>query len=304
MQPEEVPDVASLDAATIAEWIAEDPAITRRAYKCGQSVLHSACMCGRADLASVLLQGGADPNLVDECGLAPLHYAMRELACSPAGRELLTMLVKHGADPNASHDPILHTAVALGYSRDDIEFLLSIGCDINQLDGDDCPPWYMAVLDYRLDGSHPPYRIEQLRFLLALGADPDIRNWHDCCLDEELSADQLEELSRDIGKARARLQGMGSESPIADRRRLPDTPGGRFVLGALALPIAGAAVWAYTLTFDYAPLVTSFIKDIVVAVMRAAIFMCFSVSVLSLVWAACTPRWLRARLERDSRRAA
>lgn len=45
----------------------------------------------------MLLEGGADPNPVDEDRDTPLHYA-----CSSGNVEIITMLLTKGADPTAA----------------------------------------------------------------------------------------------------------------------------------------------------------------------------------------------------------
>lgn len=45
----------------------------------------------------MLLEGGADPNSVDEDRDTPLHYA-----CSSGNVEIITMLLAKGADPTAA----------------------------------------------------------------------------------------------------------------------------------------------------------------------------------------------------------
>lgn len=48
-------------------------------------------------IARLLLEGGADPNSVDEDRDTPLHYA-----CSSGNVDIITMLLAKGADPTAA----------------------------------------------------------------------------------------------------------------------------------------------------------------------------------------------------------
>lgn len=62
----------------------------------GHTPLHTAAKNRRADLAALLLDGGADPNSRTHQGETPLHWAAGEGALT-----LVRLLLKRGADPNA-----------------------------------------------------------------------------------------------------------------------------------------------------------------------------------------------------------
>jgi len=57
------------------------------------TLLHNAAKNGCKEVAKFLLDNGADPNVRDDEGRTPLHYA--------SNVEVAELLLKHGADPNA-----------------------------------------------------------------------------------------------------------------------------------------------------------------------------------------------------------
>lgn len=93
---------------SLAEAVARDPSeILFRRIKAATMVelnttsafegtpLNIACRAGRTDVVEMLLEAGADPNLMNKFGRTPLHHAVeaRSLSCVQA-------LVSHGADVN------------------------------------------------------------------------------------------------------------------------------------------------------------------------------------------------------------
>ena len=59
----------------------------------GLAALHAACITGFTDIVELLLANKADPNITDVSGLAPLH-----LACLLGDAEIVEMLLNAGAD--------------------------------------------------------------------------------------------------------------------------------------------------------------------------------------------------------------
>lgn len=64
----------------------------------GNSPLHTAASKGRADIARLLLEGGADPNFQNHYKETPLHAAVKE-----GHIELVKLLVERGADVNTKN---------------------------------------------------------------------------------------------------------------------------------------------------------------------------------------------------------
>jgi ankyrin repeat protein len=66
-------------------------------HKTGYTALHFACLRNKEDCVRVLLQHGADPNIVDRRGSTPLLHA----CCAyPTNLNIIRMLLDYGADRN------------------------------------------------------------------------------------------------------------------------------------------------------------------------------------------------------------
>jgi ankyrin repeat protein len=116
------------DDARAAELIALDPALPNRHSADGFTGLGFACFFAHADLAHLLLDAGADPNLAARNGLAvtPLHSAVATEVTA-----LVELLLARGASPNpeeGSGMTPLHTAAGHG-NRRIIALLLDAGAD-------------------------------------------------------------------------------------------------------------------------------------------------------------------------------
>jgi len=114
------------DQARAAELLAADPALANQHSGDGFTGLGYACFFGHSDLARLLLEGGADPNLAarNALGVAPLHSAVA--TGSPA---LIELLLARGANPNAEEGNGMtpfHTAAGHG-NREIIALLLAAG---------------------------------------------------------------------------------------------------------------------------------------------------------------------------------
>jgi ankyrin repeat protein len=96
----------------------------------GFTPLHLAAFFGQEEAAKILLERGADVNLVarhTSLHVAPLHSA----AAGGFHPEIVKLLLEHGADPNAAQDggfTPLHSA-AQNDHREVVEALLEAGAD-------------------------------------------------------------------------------------------------------------------------------------------------------------------------------
>jgi len=89
------------DERRVRELLDDDPAAARRLDACRRSYLHYAAAAQRADIASLFLDLGADPNMSED--LAPNGRALHTAAARSA-LDVARLLLKHGADPNADVD--------------------------------------------------------------------------------------------------------------------------------------------------------------------------------------------------------
>lgn len=129
------PTLDVFDAATVGrtrgleELLAAEPELARSWSPDGFTPLHLAAYFGREDSARLLLERGADANVVaqhDTLEVAPLHSA------AAGGHEsIVQLLLEAGADPNARQPggfTPLHSAAQNG-DRESAELLLERGAD-------------------------------------------------------------------------------------------------------------------------------------------------------------------------------
>ncbi|GFT73185.1 tyrosine-protein kinase HTK16 [Nephila pilipes] len=92
----------------------------------GQTAVHLASIAGFDDILDLLLESGANPNIIDGSGLTPLHYA-----CLNNRPLTVDVLVNHRANPQLRATETgwvpLHYAAFHGYA-DVVKMLLSLNC--------------------------------------------------------------------------------------------------------------------------------------------------------------------------------
>jgi ankyrin repeat protein len=133
--------------------------------------LHVASVKGHLDVASLLLENGADPNSRDHLGRAPLHRVSQggQLVTVESSLEIARLLVNSGANVNATDDEDytpLHAAAQSG-NRDLAELLLDSGASLDIRNGAQETPLHVACANGKLEIS---------RFLIDRGSDVNSRD--------------------------------------------------------------------------------------------------------------------------------
>jgi len=146
--------------------IAQDPKVVNaheRKYK--NTPLHYAALCGKADIATLLLCNNADVNSRAARNNTPLHHA-----CLCDHIHVAQILIDYGANVfgcKEEKSTPLHTASAKGYTRA-VRFLLDHGAQIDACDSGNCTPLHDAA---RLGYAHVS------AILLNCGANINAHNW-------------------------------------------------------------------------------------------------------------------------------
>ena len=135
--------------------------------------LHAASVKGHLDVATLLLENGADPNSRDDLGGVPLHKVSQggQLVMVESTFEIARLLVKSGADVSASDDEgwtPLHAAAHSGH-RDIAELLLEFGAGLDIRNTRQETPLDVACRNGQLDIS---------RVLIERGSDMNSRDMH------------------------------------------------------------------------------------------------------------------------------
>lgn len=157
----------------------------------GLTPLCLACKLNRSDLVHLLLQKGADPNVLSVYKKSPLHYAADQYG---GNLDIVNMLLDCGAKPNVQDDDG-NTALHHACTESNVavvKALLNGGADVSLADIDEETPLLRAcyaksveLVDLLLKaGSDPNYpagrpleivvrapSLESLKLLIAAGAD-------------------------------------------------------------------------------------------------------------------------------------
>jgi ankyrin repeat protein len=113
----------------LEELLDADPELARSWSSDGFTALHLAAFFGEEDAARILLERGAEVNLVARH--ASIHVTPLHSAAAGPHAAIVKLLLEHGADPNAAQDggfTPLHSA-ANNDDRESVEALLEAGAD-------------------------------------------------------------------------------------------------------------------------------------------------------------------------------
>ena len=149
------PPLDVFDAAAVGrtrgleELLDGEPALATAWSTDGFTALHLAAFFGQEEAARVLLERGAEVNLVARN--ASIHVTPLHSAAAGSHSAIVELLLEHGADPNAAQDggfTPLHSA-AQNDDRDSAEALLEAGADPSLADDDGKTPADLAGDDVR-----------------------------------------------------------------------------------------------------------------------------------------------------------
>jgi ankyrin repeat protein len=113
----------------LEELLDAEPGLATEWSRDGFTALHLASFFGQEEAARILLDCGADANLVARH--ASIHVTPLHSAAAGGHSAIVKLLLEHGADPNAAQDggfTPLHSA-AQNDDRDSVEALLEAGAD-------------------------------------------------------------------------------------------------------------------------------------------------------------------------------
>jgi ankyrin repeat protein len=162
--------------------LARDPTAARLRDELGTPILHHAAEALAPDLVMLLLERGASVRDQDENGETALHRVADMRAHEPdAAARMATLLIDHGADPNACNwDDV--TPLHLGVRRRNlavVQVLLARGADVDARDrGRGSTPLRRAVSGTGASGTAgtSALMLPLARLLLEHGADPEARD--------------------------------------------------------------------------------------------------------------------------------
>ena len=132
----------------------------------GFSSLDNAISCDRGDIAETLLQNGAEINAADEDGDTALHFAIAKKMI-----KMVNFLIKHGANVNVRNIELqtpLHLSAKMGHTEI-TQILIDNGANVNAKNFSCLNPLQVALVAGENGKSHE----EIIEMLVSNGSDID-----------------------------------------------------------------------------------------------------------------------------------
>jgi hypothetical protein len=167
----------------------------------GDTALHMAAAGFQYQIAQTLIERGAECSARNRRGAEPLHYAADSNIWNPASQvATIDCLIRAGADPNVSDKSgvaPLHRAVRTRCAAA-VEALLAGGAEPRGRNKSGSTPLHLAVQNTGRGSSGTPHAIEQQRqiigLLLRAGATPDDRDENGKAVRDAATADWIRAL--------------------------------------------------------------------------------------------------------------
>ncbi|PYI17232.1 ankyrin [Aspergillus violaceofuscus CBS 115571] len=178
--PQHVIDFSKHYSLSILCKLIEKGAVGLGLNGCNQTCLHLASKQGNVEVVRKLVDEGHNILLEDSDGLSPFHYALRRsrldvlhfltTACDGALSRLWHSIGHHG------RNPLHHHISSIFCNFNMVDFLIQIGCDVNQYDakGNSSLGLNLAHLLMHYRGAD----IEILEHLFHYGPDPAAQNYN------------------------------------------------------------------------------------------------------------------------------
>jgi ankyrin repeat protein len=175
--PQHVIDFHQPQALSILEKLMEKGADASQLNRAGQTCLHLASQVGNLEVVRKLVEKGYDIMMEDFDGRSPFNYAVSSgyldiLAFMSRACDRVLSMVWNSLD-HFGKSPLHHHVASVFCSAQVVNFLIQLGCDVNQPDSDGNPP-----LGLYLSSFHLSIRSEIFHSLVQEGADPLWINEH------------------------------------------------------------------------------------------------------------------------------
>ena len=169
--PQHVIDFYRPQALSILEKLMKKGADASQPNRARQTCLHLASQAGNLEVMRMLVEEGYDIMLEDSDGRSPFNYAvssgcLEALAFMSRACDRVLSMVWNSLD-HFGKSPLHHHVASVFCSAQAVNFLVQLGCDVNQPDRDGNPP-----LGLYLSSSHLSTRSEIFHSLVQAGADP------------------------------------------------------------------------------------------------------------------------------------